>query len=484
MTASWWRVRTRVLWYIVWATMLFVGCANLFFVHAWFASGQAFIFHLFDATIAACLLLLGKIRLPQRAAALAAIALVSFAIGEGVVWLRGVGPPSVNQGIDYGAYYVAARVISEGEAVSPYHVDRLPDGHMRFVAPAPPASEWQHIASHRGVFTSMPFIYPPFFAVLLQPLARLPFETSYAVWRGLELLFLAAAVWLTAGAGEHRLHQDEWLYLAVILCTFAPFADEILIGQVGSFVLLLVSVGVWMLKRQKDIPSAIAFAAAALVKVTPLMVVPVMLLHRRWRWLGVYTVALAAMLSFSVWQAGWKSHREFATSILPAISCGAPDRDNMSLFASIEQISLGYMPDSLASTIMVSKTGCNLAKIIALGLALLLLVRVALHHSPENTGEHAVMMMLATLPLSPISWRHQYTLALLPLLYLWGRVQDRTDRMLVYGLFAAVSTNILGLLVALTDQHRFAILLGTIVPGIALVLAYRRLRPLKTQHAA
>lgn len=78
---------------------------------------------------------------------------------------------------DFGAYYLAARALSNGE--SPFD-----------------AQVAARLAAGEGITHHSPYIYPPLLALVLRPLAVLPYAVAAAVWFVLSAGALLAALWL------------------------------------------------------------------------------------------------------------------------------------------------------------------------------------------------------------------------------------------------------------------------------------------------
>src|SRR5919108_4061569 len=65
--------------------------------------------------------------------------------------------------IDFSAYYLAARALRAG--MDPYDPQVL-----------------AQLASSAGVSAYTPYIYPPLLAVIVMPLAALPYQSAAAIW--------------------------------------------------------------------------------------------------------------------------------------------------------------------------------------------------------------------------------------------------------------------------------------------------------------
>jgi hypothetical protein len=155
------------------------------------------------------------------------------------------------------------------------------------------------------------------------------------------------------------------------------------------------------------------------VKVSPAIVVVLFLLRRRWTWLLSYVSSLIALVLLSIWRLGWSNHLLFMKEILPKLSCGIALLANRSLPGLIYDIYLRRVP--LAMDPLVPAWLCMLVKIV--GLALLTACSYFLWRRNKtkhiSTNEFMAFALL-TLLISPVSWRHHYLLALLPLIYLWN----------------------------------------------------------------
>ncbi len=82
------------------------------------------------------------------------------------------------QPVDFTAYYLAARVLNE-------HAPLYSERAMRVAAES------------TGAHYSAVYVYPPFVAAALRPLAVLPFHVAVLLWRGASVGFLLIALVLT-----------------------------------------------------------------------------------------------------------------------------------------------------------------------------------------------------------------------------------------------------------------------------------------------
>ena len=440
-----------------------------------FSGKMGMSFNLLVAAIAGIQMLVRGTFLRHKEAGLATVLLMVFITAQLSQWARTMGPPPQNSGVDFSAYYLAARVLSDGSGQSLYQLPLYPDGRMDLNAQAPLSSSWHTAALRYNVPFSAPYIYPPFFAILMKPFARLSFSSALTAWKLSTVLLLAGAVLLSLSIGGVRIDWRLALILSTGLFSYYPFLDNLFWGQVGGLILFLLTAGVWLQARNRTSLSALCFAAATLIKLTPALALPVLIFHRRWKWLAAYGVWIIVMLVFSVGQAGWAMHQQFWHDVLPKI-CGVPVSENSSVVAYVQDLFLGQVHSAQSPPLTIPPYACTFSRLLAFAIYLLMLVRFYLRRRDGNLVRDLVVMALVGIVVSPISWWHQYTIGVLPFLYLWCKMPAKTNRTLL-ALFVAVGTNIIGFVLVSVDNHVAQLILAAIVPGLTITVVYLELRP-------
>lgn len=142
----------------------------------------------------------------------------------------------------------------------------------------------------------VPFVRPPFYALLLTPLAWLPFGAAFWAWVGVQAGVLAGT-WVWA---FRRWGADALIFGSMYL----PTALGIAHGQDCVLVLLIV-LGVFALaNRGSDFQSGMILGAG-LVKFHLFLLWPLaLLMQRRWRMLAGASVAVVAEVLVSLALAG------------------------------------------------------------------------------------------------------------------------------------------------------------------------------------
>jgi hypothetical protein len=470
-------LRSQTAWYGLWSAMLLVSVGNALLNIPVFSSSRGLLFSLLLAALAGAQMLAGGAKfLGRRLIALATMLLVVFVFAQGVQRIRAVVPGPSSSGADFCAYYIAGKFVSPHPVESLYQLPYYPDGRMNLHAEVPVATGWHDASMQYQLPYSAPFLYPPFFAVLMKPLSHLSYAAAFAVWSMLSTLLILVAVLLSLDLAGVRVNGRLALMLGVGVFCYYPILDDLHFGQIGGMILFLVAASAWLVVKKRDWLSAFCLAAATLTKLTPVLVVPVLVFHRRWKWLGAYVASMAGLLAFSVWQAGWAMHVEYWRVVMPSISCGAAVCQNSSIMAYVQELFLGHVALAVQAPQTIPPYACAVSRWVSLAVYGWILFRCYLRRREGLVVRDLVVMALLGIVVSPISWWHHYTLGLLPFLYLWGKMPQKGNRLLLV-LFLAVATNAVGIVRIAVTNHVAQLILAAILPGLTIAVAYRSLSP-------
>lgn len=148
-----------------------------------------------------------------------------------------------------------------------------------------------------GNGVALPFIYPPFATIALQPLIWLPAELTPVLSLLANVVFVAWIIFVTA-------QRLDWPYapqIAVLLTPVFLWLDPVKItmfhGQITLFVLALIVTDLWWQKANDWLPAGILIGLAAAITLIPLFLVLYFAVAKRWR--ELWTV-LGAFLFFAV----------------------------------------------------------------------------------------------------------------------------------------------------------------------------------------
>ena len=254
------------------------------------------------------------------------------------------------------------------------------------------------------------YIYPPTVLPLFGVLAHYDYATARTVWLALGVGAFALLILVATAVSRGRRLE---VLTACVLLTMVSFGFfyHVHEGQIDMIVAAL-SIGAFLLyPRWRGWPSAALLAVAVAVKVSPILLVAVMVVYfRDWRFLlktlacGVVVVAVSlAVVDFSL-------YREFVTSILPKIAGSDPSPYNQTPLRFWSRYPLAV---KLGSAIGYA--------------ALIFLTWVAGRNSQRladadrpvdrRTERNAVLLtaVLLMLLFSPLSWMMAYVWVIVPL---------------------------------------------------------------------
>jgi Glycosyltransferase family 87 len=150
------------------------------------------------------------------------------------------------------------------------------------------------------------YIRLPFHAVLLWPLSRLPYPVAYGIWQALAIGSFVGFIllWKPPDAPKTFL----WASLSM------PAFVSLMRGQDLCFVLLIVAVSMWLVRRERWFLAGAIFSLCA-VKFHLFLLLPIVLLaQRRWAFSKGLLAGGGVLAAVSFAAAGWRWPLEFVAS--------------------------------------------------------------------------------------------------------------------------------------------------------------------------
>jgi hypothetical protein len=320
---------------------------------------------------------------------------LSYCISAGVFAL-GV---SAENGIDLAVCYVAGVTTERGS--SPYNYAELT--HTRNTLSAALASK-----------PSYPFAYPPSVLPACVLLSRLPWELAQAVWKLLNVAFLAGSVlltfWLFRGLSYTLVEKYLVWSFAFI---FSPTVSVLLVGQSSLFVLFTGLSSIVLSHRQK--PWSAGFGLA-LAFTKPHLTFPLaLLLLCRWQYKTV--IAAIAIFAVAVLLGLQLGHSDIHGYVEGLRGYASTNIANNPRLVGIQNLATGVLALS-------PPTGRILSGIC--GLAFLgMVLAFDRNNSSWNRSEHALPLVLLVSVLT--FGAHSYDLVLLIPLCMWAIGKSRED---------------------------------------------------------
>jgi hypothetical protein len=181
------------------------------------------------------------------------------------------------------------------------------------------ASEIKERRSPYGILNAYPYIYPPLYAWACQPLTDLTFVTAERIMLLFDSVVMLASFVFCARAMLRLLGlrasatKTAWAAFFAAIILIGPVFREMHTEQVNGLILLGFVLSLYWLD-QRPILAGLALALAISIKYLPLVVLPYLLLRRRW---NAFISALLGWAFFTMLPAttlGWSVNLRYLST--------------------------------------------------------------------------------------------------------------------------------------------------------------------------
>lgn len=265
------------------------------------------------------------------------------------------------------------------------------------------------------------FTYPPFAAILVQPLALLTDRQALSVWLALSLVTTVAAAIIVARVAL----PASWprLELAVLAAiAFGPVTYNYWHGQINGVIFLLLAVAYWAYVDGRQTTAGMVIGLAAGIKVAPIVLLVLLLRRRWWRGSAAMLATLAATIAAGLAVIGPGATRTFVSEVLPTLSRPMGWLYNQSITGVIGRLFnhsvLVVQPTPLWLTAV-----CLVAGVVILGMAAWV-TRPGERPGAERGAEFG-LGVVAMLLAGSLAWYAHFTALLIPLAAAAGLVAAR-----------------------------------------------------------
>lgn len=286
---------------------------------------------------------------------------------------------------DWRVYQVAVEAIWQG------------DGRLYDVTAPPLSDELQFGA---------PFNYPPFAALLLAPLALLPWDLLSIVWGAGKILALTVVVWrCLAAAGVQRRRVALTAAAVLGFQLVDPIFTDLQVGNVNIFILLLVVVDLTRRPGARWRGALVGLAAA--IKITPGLFIVYLLVTRQFRAAVTAVAAFTATVAVGAVVLPRDSWR-YWTSVMfqPERVFTAEFTHNQSIRGAVARL-LGTVDNPVPWLL--------LAAVVTVGG---LVLAVGLHRRGDELAA-LVVCGVVTVLVSPFSWNHHWIWVVPAVVLMW-----------------------------------------------------------------
>lgn len=146
--------------------------------------------------------------------------------------------------------------------------------------------------------SGLPYVYPPYLALILAPLASLPYNVAYLLWLTINALVLSACMYALEQYARLEGRPAMLFRLACYSCL--PVVVALLQGQTSVLVLGILTLSFFALRsgRETQVGAVIAFLLIKPPYLVPFLIL--LLAQRRWRALAASVLVASALLGIPV----------------------------------------------------------------------------------------------------------------------------------------------------------------------------------------
>jgi hypothetical protein len=255
-----------------------------------------------------------------------------------------------------------------------------------------------------GRFIVLPYFHPPYYTLLIAPLAYLSYRQAYIAMAVFNVV-LAAALVVILVRSSLRVHGRAAIVAAALIAGFFPLFVTILQGQSDLVVLVPLAAAYVAWSRGRHGWAGI-FSALALAKPQLLLLIPVLFITRRaWRSLAGFAGVIAAMGLVSIAGFGFSPVLGYLSSVGAWAIGGSLPTNGQLVYTDTAVYSL--------RNILQVLPGGGMAALVIL-LFLLALVALSLSWRPDKARLDFALAIAASLVLSPHQNVHDLALLVIP----------------------------------------------------------------------
>ena len=297
------------------------------------------------------------------------------------------------RGPDFFSFYAAAQIYVQrgGSAVYDILVQKQYELALTHAAP--------------GRFIVLPYFHPPYYTLLIAPLANLDYRTAYYAMTAFNVV-LAVALIAILVRGSESVRGRAVIVAAALIAGFLPLFVTVLQGQ-SDLVVLVPLAAAYTAWARGRMGWAGVFSALALSKPQLLLLIPVLFIARRsWRALGGFAGGIAVLAVISLIGFGWDATVSYVRDVAGWAIGGSLPTKGQAVYTDTAVYSLRHVLEILPG-------GGKVVAFLILVL-LLALVAVSLSWRPDVPRLDFALAVAASLVLSPHQNVHDLALMIIP----------------------------------------------------------------------
>lgn len=216
-------------------------------------------------------------------------------------------------GADYSCFYVAGRLLNNYDSTQLYNFELQSELYHSLLPGIPGMQE-------------LPFVNPPFFALPFRALSLLPYMTSYLTWIAISAFLYASGFVLIRKTLRDFPARDFSISLLLALSFFPFLLESTFGGNSSAFGFFSVALAIFFERRDRPLASGIALSLCFYKPTLLLLILPMLVVGRRFRSLAGVAIGGVALGMISILMVGWEASAGYLQTLF-----------NLSLMASGEE---------------------------------------------------------------------------------------------------------------------------------------------------
>lgn len=199
-------------------------------------------------------------------------------------------PSESGFGLDFIAFYTAGSFVEQGRLTDLYHLDAVHQFQKELAA-----------ANHFDLGRAYgPWWNPPFYALVFEPLAKLPYRAASGVWIAINLICFAIACILLCRLLPAKTRWRTWALIPVLTILSAPFILAVSHAQNTCTSLLLLTTTVMLWRRRRAMAAGLVGGLMFYKPQLAAIVALVLVIDLGGRALAGYAITGAALLMINL----------------------------------------------------------------------------------------------------------------------------------------------------------------------------------------
>lgn len=274
-----------------------------------------------------------------------------------------------------------------------------------------------------------PNLNPPVFTAVMLPLSQLPYREAWWTWAGFSSICIVLSAWLLSGVGKQRdvpQRTQQTLLFVIALFAFYPTIANFGLGQLGSLLLLLLTLSWAQLRQHRPALSGLWLGLAIAIKPFLGLILVGLIVMRRWR-MALVTSGCSAFMSLAGGlMFGWTPYEDYM-SLASNVSWTATNW-NASWIGFVDRAFISAFSRTAFDGLALSKAlGWAGA---ALVIAVWLLRLRTLNKQSANAADAALFSLGVPVALlaSPLGWMYYFPMLALSSFISWHQPVPASER--------------------------------------------------------